>query len=173
VTGATVIAAGKALKLAVATGGTPKATVTASGVPAWVAFTPGTGGKAGTAKIAGVGPATGGVYTLTVHANNGSGPDTTQVVTVDVLAVTSPATATFTKGTPGSVTITTAGGAVSGTVLSATVSSHLAGLTFHDNGNGTATLSGTPASTAKSTNVKVTVTSGGVTVSQSLAVTIG
>jgi hypothetical protein len=57
-------------------------------------------------------------------------------------------------------------------VVAATLSSHLGGLTFHDNGNGTATLSGTPASTAKTGVVTVTATSGGVTVTQQLTVTI-
>jgi hypothetical protein len=173
VTGSTLIGTGKNLSLSVTTGGTPKSTVTVSGLPAWMAFTPGTGNKGGTGKLAGVGPASGGVYTVTVHANNGSGPDSTQVVTVNVLAITSPAAVTFTKGTPGSFTVTTSGGAITGTVLSGVVSSHLSGLTFHDNGNGTATVSGTPTSKATSHGITVQATSGGVTVSQSLSVTIG
>ena len=167
------IAAGKQLNFTVTTGGTPKATVSATSVPAWMTFTPGTTKKlAGTAKLTGTGPATGDVFHVTIHANNGSGPDTTQVLTVRVLAVTSPASASFTKGTAGSFTVTTAGGVTPGTAITATLSKHLKGLTFVDNGDGTATLSGTPSSTAKTGNIQIRVTSGTVTVFQELMVTI-
>jgi len=167
------IAAGKELKLIVTTGGTPKATVHATGVPAWMTFTPGaTKGTAGTARVAGVGPAGGGVYTLTVHANNGSGPDTTQVVTVHVLGFSSGGAASFTKGVAGSVTITTTGG-LSGVVLTSSLPAKLAGLTFHDNGDGTATLSGTPGSKDASSTITVKAAVGTTTTSMKLVVGIG
>ena len=166
------LAAGKHMQVTITTGGTPKATLSATGLPSWVSFTPGTGRKAGTAALWAMGPAAGGTFSLTIHANNGVGPDTTQVFTIHVLAITSSATANFTKGTPGSFTVRTSGGSAA-VALSATISSHLGGLTFHDNGDGTGTLSGTPRSTAKTTNVKVTATSGSVTVTQTLQVIIG
>ena len=50
--------------------------------------------------------------------------------------------------------------------------SKLGGLTFHDNGNGTATISGKPVSTAKSQSVKVTATSGAASTTQKLVVGI-
>ena len=88
-----------------------------------------------------------------------------------VLAFTSPSTASFTNEVPGSVTITSVGGA-SDVALAATAPATLVGLHFHDNGDGTATLSGTPTSRAKTYAVKLSATSGGVTVVQTLRVTI-
>ncbi|MGA2837772.1 MAG: fibronectin type III domain-containing protein [Acidimicrobiales bacterium] len=168
----TTIAAGRGLSFTITTGGSPTATVSETGLPAWMTFTPGTGRHAGTAKLAGTGPAAGGAYAVTVHANNGVGPDTTQVLTVHVLAITSLPTTTFTIGTHGSYTITTAGVSSGVTLSAATLSAHLAGLSFHDNGNGTATLSGTPGARDKTATVKVTATSGSVSTSQLVSVTI-
>ena len=92
------------------------------------------------------GRGTGGSYALTFTASNGVLPTGTQAFTLIVNqapAVTSAATATFTVGTPGSFTVTTSGFplptlARGGVALPA-------GVTFVDNGNGTGTLSGTPA----------------------------
>jgi hypothetical protein len=163
------IVAGKALKWSVTTGGTPKATVSETGMPSWMTFAAGTGSKAGTATLGGTSPSTGGTFTVTIHANNGAGPDTTQVFTVNALAFTSAAAVTFTKGSAGSYTITTTD---SSATLSATVSSNLAGLTFTNNGNGTATLHGTPGSADKTTSLTVTATVGTVKTTQKLVVTI-
>ena len=170
----TSVAAGKRLTFSITTGGTPKPAVTAAGLPTWVTFTPGTSkAKVGTAKITGTAPTSGGVYSFTIHANNGSGPDTTQVFTISVFAITSSPAASFTKGTAGTYTVRTIGGANPGTAITATLPAHLAGLTFHDNDNGTATLSGTPASTAKTATVTVKAVSGTLSVTQKLTVTIG
>ena len=168
----TTLAGGKNLSFTITTAGTPKPVVTVSGLPSWLTFAPGTKAKAGTGKLAGKAPATGGAYTLLVHANNGVGPDTVETFTVNVLAFTSAGTAAFDKGSAGSFTVTTDGG-LSGVALSATLSTKLAGLTFHDNGNGTATLSGTPGSKDKTATVNVTATSGTVSTTQKLSVTIG
>ena len=156
------IGAGKELNYAVTTGGSPKAAVSVSGLPDWMTFTAGTKAKLGTAKVLGKGPAGGGTYTLTVHANNGVGPDTTQTITVYVLAITSPPTPTFTKGVSSSVTISTVGSAP-GVTLTASLPAKLAGLTFHDNGNGTATLSGIAGAKDKSSNLTVHAVSGSAT----------
>ena len=170
--GATVtIAAGKKLDFTVTTSGTPTPTVGESGIAPWMTLTPGTRSAAGTAKITGKGPASGGTYTFTVEADNGVGPATMQPFTVHVLAITSPASATFVPGTAHSVTITTAG-PTSGVTLSATLSAKQAGITFHDNGDGTATLSGTATSKDKTAVVVVTATAGSVTTQQKLTVTI-
>jgi hypothetical protein len=170
--GSVTIAAGKPLRFTVTTSGSPKATLSASAIPSWMTVKYGTKSAAGTAKLTGTGPATGGAYTFVLQANNGVGPDTTQSFTVHVLAITSLPSATFIPGTAQSVTITTAG-VSSGVTLSAKLPAKLRGLTFHDNGNGTAVLSGTAASKDKSAVVLVKAASGSVSTDQKLEVTIG
>ena len=167
------VAAGKPLKFKITTSGSPVPSVAEAGITApWLIFTPGSKGAAGTAELTGTGPASGGTYTFTVEANNGVGPNTTQAFTVHVLAITSSAAATFVPGTEHSVTITTAG-VPSGVTLSATLSGKLKGLTFTDDGDGTATLSGSAATTDRTAVVTVTARSGSVTATQKLTVTIG
>ena len=56
--------------------------------------------------------------------------------------------------------------------LRATLGGFQAGLTFHDNSNGTATLSGTPAATARTHVLVVHATSGAYSIIQKLAVGI-
>jgi hypothetical protein len=143
-----------------------------TGLESWMTFTPGTKKAAGTAKLEGKGPAGGGSYSFTIEADNGVGPATTQQFTVHVLAITSLPTTAFVPGTAHSFTITTAGQAP-GVSLSATLTTRQAGLTFHDNGDGTATLSGTALATDKTGPVTVTATVGSVTVKQKLIVGIG
>ena len=166
------IAVGKKVNFTVTTHGNPAATLTAVGLPAGMTFTPGTHTKAGTARLLG-NPGAGGNYTFTIHANNGVGPDTTQSFTIHVLAFSSTASTTFSKSGPPtqSFTITTTG-AGAGVTITAVIGSKLGGLTFHDNGNGTATISGQPLSTAKSQSVTVTAVSGAATTKQKLAVAI-
>ena len=167
------VAAGKPLKFKITTSGSPVPSVAEAGITApWLIFTPGSKGAAGTAELTGTGPASGGTYTFTVEANNGVGPNTTQAFTVHVLAITSSAAATFVPGTEHSVTITTAG-VPSGVTLSAALSGKLKGLTFTDDGDGTATLSGSAATTDRTAVVTVTARSGSVTATQKLTVTIG
>ena len=57
-------------------------------------------------------------------------------------AITSPNSTTFIVGTPGSFTVIATGAPIPGITATGTLPS---GVTFVDNGNGTATLSGTPA----------------------------
>ncbi len=167
------IAAGKSLHFTVTTTGHPVATVRAVGLPGWMTFTPGTGSRAGTAKLGGRGPAAGGSYTFSIHANNGIGPDTVQTFTANVLAISSPAAVNFSKSGPPtqSFTITTTG-AGAGVTISVNLGIPEAGLTFQDLGDGTATISGTPRATAHTHTITVTATSGAATTKQRLAIGI-
>ena len=166
-------AVGKKVHFTVTTSGHPVATVTASGLPVWLTLSPGSGSKAGTAKLAGTGPAGGGNFTFTLHANNGMGPDTLQTFTVHALAFSSLASANFSRSGPPTqhFTITTTG-AGAGVSIAATLSGFQSGLHFVDNGNGTATLYGQPTSAANTHLVTVTATSGAYSTTQKLAVGI-
>lgn len=104
----------------------------------------------GTATLAGT-PATGasGIYTFTIAAANGVPTAASQsfTLTVDLApAITTIATTTFTVGVAGSFTVGSDGFPGPGTMTvddgGATLPS---GVTFVDNGDETATLSGTPA----------------------------
>src|SRR5262249_40541296 len=87
----------------------------------------------------------GGTYTMSITASNGVSPDATQtfILTVDQApAITSTDSSTFTVGRAGSFSITSTGFPSASLSESGTLPD---GLTFLDNGDGTATLSGTPA----------------------------
>ena len=128
------------------TTGTPTSSITLSGtLPAWLSFIDNTDG---TATVIGI-PDPGGPssYSLTVTATNGIAPDAMQSFTLFVNnpppAITSADNTTFVVGAFGSFTIRT-----SPPVPSATVSATGAlpsGINFVDNGDGTATVSGTAA----------------------------
>lgn len=100
----------------------------------------------GTATLAGTpGPGTGGTRTFTFTINNGIGGDVVQTFTLtihDAPAITSGDATTFTVGTAGSFTVATTG--VPPPTLSST-GALPGGVTFEDQGNGTARLAGTPA----------------------------
>jgi hypothetical protein len=129
----------------VTTTGFPQPTIARGGaaLPAGVTFVD---GGNGTATLSGT-PAlgTGGTYAMTFTAANGVGAPVVQTFTLVVSGAptfTSAAAATFTVGSAGTFTVTTI--ATPPAVLS--VAGTLpAGVTFADNGNGTGTLSGTPA----------------------------
>ena len=103
----------------------------------------------GTATLAGT-PASGtaGTYPITITAANGVSPDATQGFTLTVRpapsapTITSATTTTFTEGSAGTFTVTTTGNPDAALSETGTLPS---GVTFTDNGNGTATLAGTPA----------------------------
>ena len=99
----------------------------------------------GTARLSGTPQAlTAGEYPVTFVAT-GPGGTTTQSFTLKVqeaASVTSAASATFTTGTLGTFTVTTRGVPTPALTMTGTP---VAGVTFVDNGNGTGTLSGTPA----------------------------
>ena len=109
-------------------------------LPTGVTFNTGTGVLSGT-PVAG----TGGAYPITFTAHNGVGSDAAQsfTLTVDQAAtITSISSASFTFGLAGSFSVTTTGKPTPALSETGTLP---AGVTFTDNGNGIATLSGTPA----------------------------
>ncbi|MFZ3266287.1 MAG: choice-of-anchor D domain-containing protein [Terriglobales bacterium] len=137
----TTFAVGTAGSFTVTTTGYPAPSIMESGgLPGGVMFVDnhnGTGTLSGT-------PTSGGVFSITFTASNRVGANAVQsfTLTVDQAPVfTSANSATFTIGVAGSFTVTT----VAYPTASLTETGHLpTGLTFVDNGNGTATLAGTP-----------------------------
>ena len=117
------------------------------------------------------------VASLTVTDNSGvtdpSPP--TRVITVNpgqaAPAITSANSTTFTVGTAGSFTITTTGSPTPSLTKTGALPSPV---TFKDNGNGTATLSGTPAAgTAGSYPITITASNGvGTAATQSFTLTV-
>ena len=90
------------------------------------------------------GPGTGGKYPINLTASDGAFTDTTQAFTLVVEGppiITSSEVATFTVGQPGAFTVTSMGVPTPGL---SEIGSLPTGVTFTDNGNGTATLAGTP-----------------------------
>jgi|GEM_PF-938954 len=153
---------GSAGSFTVTTSGFPNATLTTTGtLPAWLSFTD---NGNGTATLAGTPPAgSGGQYSFTINADNGTAPADHQAFTLTVNespTITSADHTTFQVGSAGSFTVTTAAGFPVATALSKT-GSLPSGVTFTDNGNGTATLGGTPASgTAGSYPITITASNG-------------
>ena len=101
-------------------------------------------------------PGSGGSYPLTVSASNAAGDASAPVTLVvnQAPAVTSAASASFVAGTPGSFIVTTTGFPAPALSVTGTLPQ---GITFVDNGDGTATLSGTAAGTSAGSH-PVTVT---------------
>ena len=135
---------GQAGSFSVTTRGFPTPTITETGaLPGGVTLHD---NGDGTATLGGTPNAgTGGTYALTITAHNGIGSDGTQSFTLTVdqpAAITSANHTTFTAGSAGTVSVTTTGFPVAGITETGALPS---GVTFHDNGDGTATLSGTPA----------------------------
>ena len=100
----------------------------------------------GTATLSGTPAAgSGGIYTFTITATNGVAPDATQTFTLtdnEAPAITGANNTTFVVGMAGSFTVTTSGFPAPSLSETGPLPS---GVTFVDNGDGTATLSGTPA----------------------------
>ena len=127
----------------------PSATVSFTGtLPSGINFTPNGDGTAtidGTASAGSLGS-----YPINITASNGTLPDAMQAFTITVQdappvleapAITSDASTTFTVGTAGTFTITTTGSPTPTLTLDG---AQPAWLSFVDNTDGTATLSGTP-----------------------------
>ena len=141
------------------TAGLPTATaISKSGtLPSGVTFT---ANQNGTATLHGTPTAgTGGTYTLTITASNATGSQAAQAFTLTVdqaPSISSAASATFVVGQVGTLTVTTKGFPTAALSESGALPG---GVTFVDNGNGTATLSGTPAAgTASLVPYSVTIT---------------
>lgn len=116
----------------------------------------------GTATLSGTPTgASSGPYVFTITANNGINPNATQTFTLNVNkapAITSAATTTFTVGSPGSFTVTTSGYPSATITESGSLPSNVQ---LMDNGNGTATLSGTPqANTSGTYTITITANNG-------------
>jgi hypothetical protein len=179
---ATTFAAGAAGTFTVTTTGTPAATsiLQAGSLPAGVSFT---NNGNGTATLAGMpGAASGGIYALTFTASNGVGAPAVQNFTLTVQqapAITSANNTTFTVGTFASFTVTTTGFPSAATI--AQTGALPGGVSFTDNGDGTATLAGTAAAATGGTYPLTITASNGVgspasqgftlTVNQAAAVT--
>jgi hypothetical protein len=153
----------------VTTTGYPTPTVTETGaLPAGLSFVD---NGNGTALLSGA-PTTTGSTTLTLKASNGISPDATTTLTVIVgqgPAITSAGTTSATTGLPYSFTVTTSGYPAP----SIAAAGLPAGLSFVDNGNGTGTISGTPAATATGAyTVNLTTTNLGGSTGQALAMTV-
>src|SRR5579863_3250682 len=126
----------------VTTTGFPAASITESGgLPSGVTLV---NHGDGTATLGGTpGPNTGGVYNITLMASNSAG-NVMQGFTLTVLqtpAITSPNNTTFQVGVQGSFTVTTTGFPTPSLSESGGLPGNVG---FHDNGNGTGTLSGSP-----------------------------
>src|SRR6202790_635393 len=156
----------------VTTTGAPTPTLTETGaLPSGVTFV---NNGNGTATLGGT-PATGsgGTYVLTLTASNGVGTAASQSFTLKVNqapAITSANTTTFTVGsTAGSFTVTTTGAPTPTLTETGALPS---GVTFVNNGNGTATLGGTPATGSGGTYVLTLTASNGVGTAASQSFTL-
>ncbi len=132
---------GAAGTFTVVTRGFPFPTITETGaLPTGVTFTD---NGNGTATLAGT-PTVSGTFTLTIKATNTvSTANQTFTLTVNKApTITSTNATTFTVGTAGTFTVTTSG---SPTPTLSETGALPSGVTFVDNGDGTATLAGTPA----------------------------
>ena len=155
---------------AVTTSGSPTAALSATGLPVGVSFTD-NGDGTGT-LTAGPG-AIGGSYPITLSADDGIDVPTTQTLTLSITsppAITSNTSTTFLDGSPGTFAVTSSGfptAALSAAGLPA-------GLTFTDNGDGTGTVSGTPASGSSGTYPVTLTASNGFApdASQTLVLTV-
>ena len=124
----------------ITTSGYPVPTISISGsLPLGISFID---DGNGTARIYGTPTATG-TYTLTITAQNGVAPDATQTFTLMVVTpplITSASSVAFTKSIASNFTITTTGYPVPTISISGELP---AGVSFKDDGNGTARIYGT------------------------------
>ena len=166
----TVIQAGNTGTFTVSTDSMPTATLTESGaLPAGMTFTD---NGDGTATIAGTAPSATGTFPIIITAKNGVSPAVTQNFTFYVgsePAITSSSSAVFTVGSAGAFTVATSGFPKPAITESGALPT---GVTFTDNGDGTATLAGTPASgTAGAYSVTLTADNGLTPATQALTLT--
>src|SRR5579871_2985775 len=140
----TAFAVGSPGTFTVESAGFPIAALLVTGsLPAGVTFVDngdGTGTLSGTPDLSAAG-----TYSLTISADNGTGSTASQSFTLFVnpsLGITSTNTASFVGQAAGSFTITASGKLTPALTETGSLPN---GVTFTDNGNGSATLSGTPA----------------------------
>jgi IPT/TIG domain len=154
----TTLTAGTPGSFTVTTTGSPAPALTESGtLPSGVTFTD---NGDGTATLAGTPAAgTGGKYPLTITAHNGITPDATQSFTLTVdeaPAITSQPAATLMGALGDSATVTTTGYPAPHLTETGPLP---AGVTFTDNGDGTATIAAT-SSVASVTTFQITASNG-------------
>ena len=156
---------------AVTTNGAPIASITEVGsLPAGLTMVDQGNGEA---LISGTPTATG-TASLAVTATNGQSPDATQTLAIIVgsaPAVTSSNSTTFVAGAAGTFTFTTSGYPAPSLGETGALP---AGITWTDNGNGTATLAGSPDAVTSPTAYPVTIqaTDGTGSVIQSFTLTV-
>jgi probable HAF family extracellular repeat protein len=174
-TAATSVAMRQPFDFPITASGTPHIAITESGtLPAGVTLTD---NHDGTADLAGFpAAATAGAYPLTLTASNGAGSPSVQHFALTVTsAKTAPAlsaesTLTETFGAAFSSTATTTGFPVPKLTKTGALPS---GVTFVDNGDGTATIAGTPAKTALGVYpLTVTAKNAQGTVSEAVTLTV-
>ncbi|WP_156786194.1 beta strand repeat-containing protein [Microterricola viridarii] len=142
--GSAGFAADVAGSFTVTASGTPTPAITATGLPAGLSFLD---NGDGTATISGTPPiGTGGAQSVTLSASNGHGAPDTQTLALTVTekpAITSPDAATIAVGAAASVAVTSSPGHPGAVALTHT-GTLPAGVTFADNGDGTAAFTGRP-----------------------------
>lgn len=156
---------GTAGSAALTVGGFPAPTVTATGLPAGLAVD----GAAITGTPA---AGSGGVHVVDLTATNGVGADATDSATITVeetASVAGPLEVRMVTGTEASVSYAAAGFPVP--ALSAT-GDLPAGVTFVDNGDGTATLSGTPTAGAVGSYQLTVTAANGIGQGHAIAVSV-
>ncbi len=170
---ATTFAAGKAGTFPITSTGNPTPTLTFASSPALPSGVSITNNNNGTATLAGTAPAgSQGVYMVTITAANSEGTAAmTLALTVNSgLSITSPGSASATAGKAFTFTVTTTGTPAASLGETGTLPS---GVTFRNNNNGTATLSGTPASTSGGTYpLTITATNSTGSASQAFVLTV-
>src|SRR5208282_19352 len=116
---------------------------------------------------------TGGTYSITITAQNGIGANATQSFTLTVdqaPAITSANNTTFTVGSAGTFTVTATGQPTPSLTETGALPT---GVTFTDNGNGTATLAGTPgAGTGGTYPITIKATNAGAMATQAFTLTV-
>jgi hypothetical protein len=152
----TTFTTGVAGSFTIHTGGAPTAAIsrTSGNLPSGVSLVDngdGTATLAGTPAGSAAPDGESQDYTFTLRASNGVGSPATQSFTLTVFNpgdapfFTSAGAAAFTTGAAGSFTVATTGAPLPALTRSGTLP---AGLSFTDNGDGTATISGTPDASA-------------------------
>jgi hypothetical protein len=167
---ATAFQVGVSGNFTVATSGFPLPALTSGTLPSGVTFTDNGNGTGTLAGIPSIGTA--GVHAITLTATNAAG-NATQTLTLtinQVPVIASPGSAAFAINTPGSFTVTASG--YPAVALSLSAGTLPNGVTFVDNGNGTAAIAGT-ASTAGYYNVTISATNAAGSTTQSFTLTIG
>ncbi len=168
----TAVPASGHVNFTVTANGYPLSTISATGAPTWLSLKRAKGTSTSVAyKMAGKAPASsGGAHTFTIEASNGVSTPVYQTFTVNVLAITSPNTASASATHEAAISVTTSD-TPANPVLG--VTGLPAGLTFHTNGNGTGVITGiTTARIGSTHNATVTATSGSKVAKGKLKITV-